>query len=300
MAGYGAYWVVLEKIAAQYRPECASTSLALTWRNWARHLRSSTQQAQVWIRAMAAAKLVVLEEGDLGAKGGLDPLLPLKNVEETGLPRGAPPGGPDGGYRRHRRSATPIARVCIPNLPKYADEYNKKVGIKSRQDPDKLPSESGFLSLPALPATKDLAAGATAGPLEGAAAAPEPTLTAAPSGGPYEGKDRCTEPGCTKRGTTKDTMGDGKWKCSRHGPDAPPPTPGNGAGKGENRTPIPPIIRALNLTPEKSEAVAPLYQRHLSRPIPNDDLATQLLGAGLDANEVFRTAQAFFGSPGKH
>jgi hypothetical protein len=190
-------------------------------------------------------------------------------------------------------------RVGIPNLPKYADEYTKKVGIKSRQTRDKVPSESGSPALPALPDIKDLGASAPAGGFEAPAVAPEPALSASPPATPYEGKDKCQEPGCTNRGRVRDTLGDGRWKCTRHGPDhiddpPPPPPPGNGAGKEENKTTIPQIIQALNLTPEKSASVAPLFHRHQEHPFPNDELASQLLGAGLDANEVFRTAQVFF------
>jgi len=257
LAGYGAYWIVLEKVASQIRPEQVSTSLALTWRNWGRHLRVTTKTAQFLLRCMSDAGLISLSQvGD-------------------------------------------IVRVNVPNLLKYADEYSKKVGIKSRQTPEKVPSESGSPALPALPEHKDLGASAPAGGFEAPAVAPEPVLSASPSSEPYQGKDKCQEPGCTRRGRVKDTLGDGKWKCSRHGPDRiddpdPPPPPGNGAGKGENKTSIPQIIRALNLTPEKSEAVAPLFHRHQERPFPNDELASQLLSAGLDAGEVFRTAQVFF------
>jgi hypothetical protein len=62
MAGYGAYWVVAEKIGGQVRPESVSTSKALTWRNWARHLRTSVQQAQFWVRSMHQVGLVGLTE----------------------------------------------------------------------------------------------------------------------------------------------------------------------------------------------------------------------------------------------
>jgi len=192
--------------------------------------------------------------------------------------------GADGSPKEAPATPRNDADLCEPHTNRYA--------------PSPTPSPFPYKDLPP-------GASAPAGGFEAPAVAPEPTPPAGAPGEPYEGKDRCQDLlGCRRRGTVKHN--DGRWYCRRHDPDRindpdlPPPPPGNGAGKGENRTPIPPIIRALNLTPEKSEAIAPLYQRHLSRPIPNDDLATQLLGAGLDANEVFRTAQAFFGSPGKH
>jgi hypothetical protein len=151
----------------------------------------------------------------------------------------------------------------------------------NRNAPSPSPSPSPNKDLPPT-------AGATAGGFEAPAEAPKATRL----------KDACSFiGGCQNRGTVKHS--NGQWYCRNHDPDLPPPPPGNGAGKGENRTPLPPSIRALNLTPEKSASVAPIFLRHLSHPIHCDDLATELLGAGLDSNEVFRTAQAFFGSPGK-
>lgn len=113
MAGYGAYWVVVEKIAAQIRPECVSTSLTLSWRNWGRHLRTSPQQAQFWLRSMNCKQLIVLTEID------------------------------------------GVAKVDIPNILKYGDEYTKRLGINSRQTPDKLPTMSGLPAVPAVQAVQD-------------------------------------------------------------------------------------------------------------------------------------------------
>jgi hypothetical protein len=165
LAGYGAYWIVLEKIASQIRPECVSTSLELSWRNWARHLRTSTQKAQVLLRFMDEARLVQLTE--------------------------------DGG----------LIKVDAPNILKYGDEYTKRLGIKSRQTPDKLPRVSGTPAVPAVPEGKDLTPSAPAGGSEAPAVAPVPLPK----------KDACQHHlGCDKRGTIKIN---GRWYCPQHDPD---------------------------------------------------------------------------------
>jgi hypothetical protein len=46
LAGYGAYWLILEKIAVQIRPESISTSLTLSVRKWAQHVDMKPS----WIR----------------------------------------------------------------------------------------------------------------------------------------------------------------------------------------------------------------------------------------------------------
>lgn len=254
LAGYGAYWIVAEKIAAQIRPEQVATSLALSWRNWARHLRTSTQKAQFLLRSAHAVGLIIL-------------------TEQAG-----------------------IAKVDMPNILKYADEYTKRVGIPSGHAREKLPRDSGTPALPALPEVQDLRA-REAGGFDGPPlAAPEPAPTERPPKKARDVKDRCHAQGCTRRGDVPGN--DGKWYCDQHDhPEPPPPTsppPGNGAGKEENRTTVSDCILGLHLTPTKSESIAPLYLRHQERPIPNDEIASQLLGAGLDANEVFRAAQVFF------
>jgi hypothetical protein len=139
MAGYGAYWVVVEKIAAQIRPECVSTSLTLSWRNWARHLRvDDVRTAKYLIKNIAEVGLILLEIREISPTSTL-------------------PGGQSGA--RHRsishRSESELATIGVPNILKYGDEYTKRVGIKSRQTPDKLPTVSGSPALPALPAVPE-------------------------------------------------------------------------------------------------------------------------------------------------
>jgi hypothetical protein len=123
LAGYGAYWIIAEKIAGQIRPEQVTTFLSLKWRNWARHLHVSTKSAQFLLRCMADARLILLrQDGDL-------------------------------------------VTIGMPNILKYADEYSRRLGINSRQTPDKLPSDSGFPALPALPEVQDLRAREAGGSL---------------------------------------------------------------------------------------------------------------------------------------
>ena len=113
LQAYGAYWIICEKIAAQIRPECVSTSLQLSWKSWASSLQVDPRVARRLVRVIGESRLAIVEETDSGA------------------------------------------RVNIPNLLKYGDEYTKKVLKKSGQTPDKLPTISGSPAVPALPAVPD-------------------------------------------------------------------------------------------------------------------------------------------------
>ena len=113
LQAYGAYWIICEKIAAQIRPECVSTSLQLSWKSWASSLQVDPRVARRLVRVIGESRLAIVEETDNGA------------------------------------------RVNIPNLLKYGDEYTKKVLKKSGQTPDKLPTMSGSPAVPALPAVPD-------------------------------------------------------------------------------------------------------------------------------------------------
>lgn len=116
LRGYGAYWIIAEKIGAQIRPESCDTSMGLTWQRWGNHLGVEGDSARRLIRSMAEVGLIELEE------------------------------------------VGKIASVNMPNILKYADEYTKRVGIKSGQTPDttreKLRKLSGTPALPALPEQK--------------------------------------------------------------------------------------------------------------------------------------------------
>jgi hypothetical protein len=72
---YGAYWIIAEKIAAQIRPECVSTSLQLSWKSWASKLQVDPRVARRLIRVMGEVKLVILEETDSGALVSIPNLL---------------------------------------------------------------------------------------------------------------------------------------------------------------------------------------------------------------------------------
>lgn len=95
LAGYGAYFLILEKIAAQIRKESGSTSMSLALRKWAQHLDMSRS----WTLNI------------------------IKWCDEVGLWSARVDGD--------------IITIDVPNLLKYADEYSKKVGIKSRHSPDR-------------------------------------------------------------------------------------------------------------------------------------------------------------------
>lgn len=154
LQGYGAYWIIAEKISSQIRPECVSTSLTLSWRNWARHLRVSTKTAQFLIRSMNVARLIfVTESGDL-------------------------------------------VKVDMPNLLKYADEYTRKLLTKSRQTPEKLPTDPGFPAVPAVPDKQDLRPVADA-----------PTIPRQKSKAICQWID-CIKPGTISHG--------GRWYCGKH------------------------------------------------------------------------------------
>ncbi len=118
LRGYGAYWIIAEKIGAQIRPESCDTSMGLTWQRWGNHLGVEGDSARRLIRSMAEVGLIELEE------------------------------------------AGKIACVNMPNILKYADEYTKRVGIKSGHSPDttrdKLRKLSGTPALPAVPEEQDL------------------------------------------------------------------------------------------------------------------------------------------------
>jgi Domain of unknown function (DUF4373) len=192
MEGYGAYWVVAEKIAAQIRPECVSTSLTLSWRNWARHLRGmDVRSVKHIVRTMADVGLILLKIKEIGCTSA------SKNDRSTTDRK--PIAG---------RSENELVTVDMPNILKYADEYTRKLLTKSRQTPDKLRSDTGFPAVPALPEQQDLTAGAPLGGSEAPGGSPKPTRS----------KSACQHHlGCSKRGTIKSN---GRWYCSGHDPEA--------------------------------------------------------------------------------
>ena len=148
------------------------------------------------------------------------------------------------------------ACVNMPNLLKYGDEYLKTIMRKSGETPESIGRK--FVAPAGLLSyrnKKDLKD--LRQPVDNSVV---PPLTGgANDGGNAEG----------------------------HPPVAPPPGP-----KGND---VHPRIRALNLPPEKEQAVAELYQRHQAERIRGDDISDSLRGAGLDHSEVIRMAALFIG-----
>ncbi len=213
---YGAFWVLIEAIAAQIRPESVSVGLTLTWTQWGSRLLVDPRSARKLTSILQKHSVIMLH--DLGKS----------------------------------------ARIEIPNILKYCDEYSRKVGIKSGHSPDSTPDklrrDSGLPALPALPDKQDLK-NRPCGIVDNS-----PSVDGATAGGGSLG--------------------------------APPPAAPSSAAKGNG---VPPKIRAFNLTPDKEAAVADLYQRHQVERIRGDDLSEALRSAGLDQLELVRVATLFIG-----
>ena len=227
LAAYGAYWMVLEKIGAQIRPESVSTSMTKTVSKWSEIAGVKTSWFRKWSRAAHEAGLILLSEN--GNK----------------------------------------ITIGTPNILKYADEYSRRVGIISRQTPDKLPRVSGTPALPALQEDIDLRARARTEKKN-----PEPETC----------NHRWTPSGvcmkcCALREEHKNTSPTEKETVSNNS--------------------IPPQIKELHLDPGKEKPLAELYVIHLNQRIPKEILANQLLACGLDSAEIVRAAQVFLGSVGK-
>ncbi len=107
----------------------------------------------------------------------------------------------------------------------------------------------------------------------------------APAPNPFPSPDKKASDLSKSVGLT-DGANDG-GNAEGHPPAAPPPRPkGNG---------VHPKVRALNLPPEKEQAVAGFYQRHQAEKIRGDDISDTLRGAGLDHSEIMRVASLFIG-----
>ncbi|MDA8178316.1 MAG: hypothetical protein M0T69_02080 [Deltaproteobacteria bacterium] len=217
---YGAFWVLVEAIGAQIRPESVSVGLTLTWPQWASKLLVDVRIARRIASTLQTCGVILLQD--------------------TGK----------------------SARIEIPNILKYADEYSRKVGIKSGHSPDTTPDKfrknSGAPALPAFPALPEEKKDLRTGPVDNSGVLP---LT--------DGAD----------------AGGGLLGASP--PAAPPPGPrGNG---------VHPRVKSLNLTPEKEASVSDLYLRHQAERIRGDDISDALRGAGLDHGEIMRVASLFIG-----
>jgi hypothetical protein len=75
MAGYGAYWLITEKIASQIRKESMSTSLRLSYRSWGHSLHVDPRTASKWIRSIGECGLAIVEHDSNGASINIPNLL---------------------------------------------------------------------------------------------------------------------------------------------------------------------------------------------------------------------------------
>lgn len=115
LKAYAAYWIILETIGAQIRPESVSTGLTLTWPQWGAKLLVDVRTARKLASILQTAALIMLQDSGKSA------------------------------------------RIEIPNILKYCDEYSRKIGIKSGQTPDITPDKLRTLSgAPALQTLKTL------------------------------------------------------------------------------------------------------------------------------------------------
>lgn len=61
LAAYGAYWVILEKIASQIRPESVTTSMRVPHETWSRLLRTRIDHATRLLRVLHETGLIICE-----------------------------------------------------------------------------------------------------------------------------------------------------------------------------------------------------------------------------------------------
>jgi hypothetical protein len=75
VAGYGAYWLIVEKIAAQIRPESVSINLTLSWKKWGLYLDIRPSLARKMIESMNKVKLITLQSDEKSATIGIPNIL---------------------------------------------------------------------------------------------------------------------------------------------------------------------------------------------------------------------------------
>jgi hypothetical protein len=127
LEGYAAYFLILEKIASQIRRESGSPSLSLSLRKWADHLDRDPRWVRRVLQSSHEVGLFIVE------------IAPSVRRSTSGDTRSS----------HHSREstqsrATEVITITAPNLLKYADEYSKKIGIKSRHSPDTSPDTVGI------------------------------------------------------------------------------------------------------------------------------------------------------------
>ena len=131
---YSIYWILVETIAAQIRPESVSVKLTLTWRQWGSKLLSDQRSVRSATQVLHNSSLIVLMD--------------------------------------HGKSATIEIPNILKYCDEYSRKVGIKSGHSPAKTPDKLRSVSGFPALPALPDIKDLTATPSAEGSEALAGAP--------------------------------------------------------------------------------------------------------------------------------
>ena len=134
LAGYGAYWIVLEKVASQIRRESISTSLALSWRNWARYLRSSIKKSQFLLRSAHEAGLLQLTEEGSMVRVNIPNLLKYAD-EYTRKLRTKSRLTPD---KLPTESGSPAVEPAVPAVKIFLEDQNLKL---SSFDDDRPPNK---------------------------------------------------------------------------------------------------------------------------------------------------------------
>ena len=131
LAGYGAYWIVLEKVASQIRRESISTSLALSWRNWARYLRSSTKKSQFLLKSAQEAGLLQLTEEGSMVRVDIPNLLKYAD-EYTRKLRTNSRLTPD---KLPTESGSPAVKPAVPAVKIFLEDQNLKLSSSDDDHP---------------------------------------------------------------------------------------------------------------------------------------------------------------------
>jgi hypothetical protein len=75
LEGYGAYWVIAEKIGAQIRPEQINVWITRSWTKWAQILSVSTRKCHSIIETLSELHLILLVSNEKYAAIGMPNLL---------------------------------------------------------------------------------------------------------------------------------------------------------------------------------------------------------------------------------
>ena len=146
LAAYGAYWMVLEKIGAQIRPESVSTSMTKTVSKWSEIAGVKTSWFRKWSRAAHEAGLIRLSENGNKVTIGVPNI--LKYCDEYSRKLGIKSGRPPDKLRSD--SGTP----ALPALPDKQDLKTGACGIvdNSPKNAGAKPADGGVPEAPPPPA----------------------------------------------------------------------------------------------------------------------------------------------------